>query len=89
MDYNDRNQKTSLSPGSYHLKFRIPPYTLANGVYSVWFDVAERNVKCYTTEKSKLTFDVQQGSDGFGNIFAENIPIKSSIIHADWLEEIV
>lgn len=87
-DYNDRNQKTTLPRGTYHLKFCIPPYTLADGDYSIQFDVAERNVKRYTTEKSVLTFNVQQGGSGFGNIFAERIPIKSSIIHEDWLDGI-
>ena len=88
-DYNDRNQQTTLAIGTYHLKFKIPPYTLANGDYTIKFDVAERNLKRYTTEKSQLTFSVQQGNDGFGNVFAENIPIKSSIIHPDWLVEFV
>ena len=87
-DYNDRSQETTLPIGAYHMKYRIPPYTLADGDYSILFDVAERNVKRYTTEKSILTFNVQQGESGFGNIFAEKIPIKSSIIHADWLDSI-
>ena len=47
-DYNDENKKTSLEPGSYHFTFEIPPYTLSNGEYKIVFDVAERNVKCYT-----------------------------------------
>lgn len=49
-DYNDENKKTSLEPGSYHFTFEIPPYTLSNGEYKIVFDVAERNVKCYTTK---------------------------------------
>ena len=52
-DYNDENKKTSLEPGSYHFTFEIPPYTLSNGEYKIVFDVAERNVKCYTTKKSQ------------------------------------
>ena len=52
------------------------------------FDVAERNVKCYTTKKSQLTFNVLQGEDCFGNVFAEDIPIKSSLIRENWLKEI-
>lgn len=53
-DYNDENKKTSLEPGSYHFTFEIPPYTLSNGEYKIVFDVAERNVKCYTTKKLSL-----------------------------------
>lgn len=86
-DYNDKNQLTTLTPGKYHFVYEIPPYTLANGEYKVSFDIAERNVLRYTTEKSQLIFTVVQGANGFGNIFAENTSIKSSIICQDWLKE--
>lgn len=90
-DYNDENNKTSLTPGIYRFTFRIPPYTLSNGGYKIVFDVAERNRKCYTGEKSQLTFTVVQGEDTFGNAFSEDIPIKSSIIREKWLidEEVI
>ena len=84
-DYNDENNKTSLTPGIYRFTFRIPPYTLSNGEYKIVFDVAERNRKCYTGEKSQLSFIVVQGEDTFGNAFSEDIPIKSSIIREKWL----
>ena len=87
VDYNDRNQITSLEPGDYHFKYEIPPHTLANGEYKLSIDLAERNVKRYTTEASKLTFSVIQGGDDFGNAFAESMDIKSSIIRPDWLTE--
>lgn len=85
-DYNDRNQMTSLEPGSYHFVYEIPPYTLANGEYTIEVDLAERAVKHYTSEKSKLTFSVVQGQDNFGNVFAESMPAKTSIIRGDWLK---
>ena len=88
-DYNDKNQQTTLSPGEYCLKFKIPSYTLANGDYIIKFDVAERNIRCYTTEKSHLAFSVQQGNDGFGNVFSENMSQKTSIIHSDWLTSLL
>ncbi len=87
-DYNDENKMTSLEPGIYQFAFEIPPYTLSNGKYKIVFDVAERNVKCYTTEKSHLVFSVVQGKDCFGNVFAENIPIKSSLVREKWLKRI-
>ena len=87
-DYNDVSQQASLEPGSYHLVFEIPPFTLAEGEYKIVFDVAERNVKRYTSEKSDLTFNVSQGEVLFGNAFAESIPIKSSLIHERWFRSI-
>ncbi len=87
-DYNDVSQQASLEPGSYHLAFEIPPYTLAEGEYKIAFDIAERNVKRYTSEKSDLTFNVSQGETLFGNAFAESLPIKSSLIHERWFRSI-
>lgn len=87
-DYNDRSQLQNLGKGDYRLIFKIPPYTFANGEYRIVFDIAEKNVKNYATEKSILTFNVQQGFDGFGNVFSECSPIKESIIHPDWLYEL-
>ena len=76
---------TSLEPGNYHFEYKIPPYTFANGEYILLIDLAEKNMKRYTTNNSKLTFNIVQGKDNFGNVFAENIDIKSSIIRPDWL----
>lgn len=86
-DYNDKNNLTSLAPGTYAFVFEIPPYTLSNGSYTICFDVAERNIKRHTTERSNLTFSVVQGEDGFGNAFSEDMPIKSSIIREDWMKK--
>ena len=47
------------------------------GIHIV-FDIAERNVKRYTTEKSNLYFTVLPGSSFFGNRFCEHLNIKSS-----------
>lgn len=84
-DYNDENQKTSLEPGEYRFIFEIPPYRLSNGNYKISFDIAERNIKRYTTENSNITFSIVQGNDNFGNVFAENIPIKTSLFREKWL----
>ena len=87
-DYNDENNVPTLEPGNYHFIFEIPPYTLSNGSYKISFDVAKKNVKRYSSEKSDLTFTVAQGEDCFGNAYAENYPIKSSLIREKWLKEI-
>lgn len=87
-DYNDMDGKMSLEPGCYVFTFVIPPYTLSNGDYKIVFDIAEKNVKCYTTENSHLSFSISQGIDNFGNAFAENSPIKSSIFREKWLSDV-
>ena len=87
-DYNDESGIVSLAPGTYRISFRIPPYTLSTGSYTIRFDLAEKMVRRYTTEKSWLTFSVSLGGDCFGNAFSENIQIKSSLIRGKWLEKI-
>ena len=87
-DYNDIDGRPSLEPGEYEFTFIIPPHTLSNGSYQIRFDVAERNVKRYTGEKSYLTFSIIQGEDNFGNAFAENQPFKSSLFREKWLSSI-
>jgi len=84
-DYNDENKLTSLSPGKYKFIFEIPSFTLSNGEYKIVFDVAERNIKKHTTEKSNLSFSIIHDENCFGNIFSENIAIKSSIVREKWL----
>ena len=88
-DYNDIDGRKTLEPGDYIFTFTIPPYTLSNGDYRVVFDIAEKNVKCYTGEQSNLSFTVVQDEDNFGNAFSENIPTKSSLFREKWLTKIV
>lgn len=83
-DYNNESGLTSLAPGKYSFQFEIPPYTLAEGDYQIAFDVAERNIKCYTTDYSKLSFSVFQGEEPFGNVFSDGISLKRSIIQEKW-----
>lgn len=75
-DYNDSQNLTTLSPGIYELKFVILPYTLSDGGYHIVFDIAERNVKRYTTEKSNLYFTVLPGSSFIRKSFLANILIS-------------
>ena len=83
-DYNNIDGRKTLDPGIYQFRFEIPPYTLAEGDYQIAFDFAVRNVKCYSTELSKLSFSVSQGDKSFGNIFADSVSLKRSIIQEKW-----
>lgn len=85
-DYNDNNELTTLDPGIYAFTFKIPPYTLSDGNYRIVFDIAERNIKCYTTDRSNLFFTIMQGGNSsFGNRFCEQINIKSSLFRENWM----
>lgn len=85
-DYNDENQLNTLENGTYKFIFRIPAYTLADGIYTIHFDIAERNLKRYTSNNSVLTFTVNLDPDKrFGNVFSESSPEKSSIVKGNWL----
>ena len=87
-DYNDESQQSSLKSGIYKFTFKIPPFTLAEGEYIIKFDIAERYIKCHTTEKSYLSFTIIQNETCFGNAFSENIPTKNSLIRSKWLNSI-
>ena len=88
-DFNDISQATTLEPGSYHFVFQIPPYSFGNGQYKLTFDIAEKAVKRYTTEKSDITFTIEQSEDNFGNIYAERLPTMSSIFRPKWLKDCI
>ena len=86
-DYNETSQENSLKPGTYHIEFEIPALTFAAGDYEIKFDLAERNIKCYTTDLSELHFTISQGENHFGNPFDEKGTIKNSLFHCNWLKK--
>ena len=85
-DYNDHDGRLNLPPGEYEFHFQIPANTLSNGEYTIVFDVAEKMVKNYAGEETKLTFRVDIDENSNVNAFSENIDIKSSIIREMWLK---
>ena len=86
-DYNDYDGRYTLSPGEYEFHFQIPPKTLSNGEYTIYLDVAEKMIKNYAPEESKLTFRVDIDENSKINVFNENSYDKSSIIRGMWLKE--
>ena len=87
VDYNDHDGKLTLEKGEYEMHFRIPANTLSTGEYRIVFDVAERCVKNYAPEGSSLIFGMNVDKESYVNIFSENMPEKTSIIHEPWLVE--
>lgn len=86
-DYNDYSGETSLNPGTYVFRFRIPPFRFSNGDYKIVFDIAVRNVRNYATNNSNLSFSVANDENGFGNVFCEDMIIKSSIMRENWFDK--
>ena len=86
-DYNDRDGIYTLAPGEYDFHFQIPANTLSNGEYSIVLDVAEKGVKNYAEDASKLTFRVDIDEESNINTFSENCDFKSSIIREMWLKD--
>ena len=84
-DYNDCDGIHTLPPGEYDFHFQIPAHTLSDGEYHIVLDVAERLVKNYAGEETKLTFRVDIDNDSKINVFSENMDIKNSIIREMWL----
>ncbi|MDR3327006.1 MAG: ATP-binding cassette domain-containing protein [Prevotellaceae bacterium] len=84
-DYNDSNDLTTLKKGIYKFRFRIPAYTFSNGEYKIVFDIAEKDIKRYSTDESSLFMQILIDDTGFGNRFSESLGIKSSIIRQPWL----
>lgn len=60
---------------------------MSNGEYTIVLDVAERNVKNYAGEETKLTFRVDIDKESNVNTFSENVDFKSSIIREMWLKD--
>ncbi|MDR1683624.1 MAG: ATP-binding cassette domain-containing protein [Candidatus Symbiothrix sp.] len=85
VDYNDYNDLTSLDLGLYRFDFEFPPFLFSTGGYNIVFDVAEANVKRYTSEKSNLYFEVITDENCRCNAYNENSREKSSIIRGKWL----
>ena len=86
VDYNDIDGRLTLPKGEYVMHFVIPANTFSTGDYKIMFDVAERNVRNYAPEKSSLIFSMNVDPHSNVNIFSENHPNKTSIIHEQWFK---
>lgn len=75
---------TNTAIGSFIKKFRIPANTLAEGNYSLQFDVGIHNIKRIINDECNLSFSLIN-INGIGRKFLiGNQRGKSSLIRADW-----
>jgi len=86
VDYNDIDGRLTLPKGEYVMHFVIPANTFSTGEYKINFDIAERAVRNYAPEKSPLIFSLNVDPHSNVNIFSENNPDKTSIIHEPWFK---
>ena len=86
VDYNDIDGRLTLPKGEYVLHFTIPANTFSTGDYKIVFDVAERAIKNYAPDNSSLIFSMHVDPNSNVNVFSENMPEKTSIIHEAWFK---
>ena len=55
--------------------------------YTIVLEVAEKTIRNYAGEETKLTFRVDIDEESKVNAFSENMDIKSSIIREMWLKD--
>lgn len=88
MLYNDYNNYSEIGPGVYEVLFAIPPFTLATGGYEIEFNISEPFIKKYTSEKSKLYFEVISET-AIGNRFqVQNDSYLNSVVRPNWFKSI-
>jgi lipopolysaccharide transport system ATP-binding protein len=82
--FNAYNDLDELLPGSYKVRFVIPKYTLAVGLYQISFDIAVHNVRKIESDVFDLAFEVFS-NDVYGNKFlVENSSLHNSIVAPNW-----
>ena len=79
-DFNDYTADDSLAPGVYDFVYQLPSHIFSPGRYKIVFDMAEKNVKCYSTSKSNIGFDVIAHKDYPVNIYGERHSLKYSLL---------
>lgn len=79
-DFNDYTADDSLAPGVYDFVYQLPSHIFSPGRYKIVFDMAEKNVECYSTSKSNIGFDVIAHKDYPVNIYGERHSLKYSLL---------
>jgi lipopolysaccharide transport system ATP-binding protein len=86
--YNDYNDYSEIGPGLYEVIIAIPSFTLATGGYEIEFNISVPFVKRYTSEKSKLFFEMTADTT-FGNRFlVQNDMYLNSVVRPNWFKSL-
>ncbi|MBK7099095.1 MAG: hypothetical protein IPH58_13010 [Sphingobacteriales bacterium] len=86
-NYNDYNNLETLTIGLHSLKFRIPPYFLAVGNYTVDFDIAIPFKKKINNNEISLSFGILAKSLVGNKYTIENSPMYNSQIRTNLFQE--
>lgn len=86
--YNDYNKYTDIDPGVYEVIFAIPPYSLATGGYEIEFNLSIPYIKKYTSDISKLTFDITADTDLGNKFVVQNNAYLNSVVRPNWFKSI-
>lgn len=88
MLYNDYNNYSEIGPGLYEVLFVIPPYTLATGGYEIGFNISLPYVKKYTSEKSKIYFEMTADTVIGNKFLVQDDLFLNSVVRPNWFKSI-
>lgn len=86
--YNDYNDYGEIGPGIYEVIFAIPPYTLAVGNYDIEFNLSIPYVKKFTSEKSRLSFEILAETTLGNKFLVQNDFYLNSVVRPNWFKSL-
>lgn len=86
--YNDYNDLLTLPKGKHSIIFKIPPFTLAAGSYTIDFDISIAKIKKVSNEECNLSFDLISRTIIGNRYEGDTVKTFGSIVRPNWLETI-
>ena len=86
-DYNDINNFKTLEPGRYIFNFVIPSDTLADGKYTIRFNIGQKRKISLSTPQSDLYFDIVRASEATGQTFTSQGSRFISLFREKWVKD--
>lgn len=87
--YNDYNECSALTKGTYEVFFTIPPYVLAVGEYTLNFNISIPYVRIINSEKIDLSLKIIAENSLGNRYLMEGNKDFNSIIRPDWFDKII